>query len=126
MASTRPSADVNLKRSKVLLDLGKVAITAIRDGADDSLDIIERYVAAFAEWEAGWKLSVKGDADFSAKERDMGNRIAAQHSQVIKLVEGMRAEVDSSLKGLRQKGKGLKAYIDQLPQKISTIRTRKG
>jgi hypothetical protein len=126
MASIRPAADANLKRGKALLDLGKAAITAIRDGSEDSLDIIERSVTTFAEWEAGWKVSVRGGGDFSAKERDMGNRIAAQHSQVIRLVEGMRAEVDSSLKGLRQKGKGLKAYIDQLPQRISTIRTRKG
>lgn len=126
MASNRPPTDANLNKSKALLDLGKAAITAIRDGAEDALDTVERYTSAFAEWEAGWKLSARGAVEFSAKEREMGKRIAAQHSQVIKLVEGMRAEVDSSLKGLRQKGKGLKAYIDQLPQRISTIRTRKG
>lgn len=126
MASTGHSVDAHFKKGRALLDLGKSAITAIRDGAEDALDVVERYVTAFAEWESGWKVSLKGGIEFSAKERELGKRIAAQHSQVIKLVEGMRAEVDSSLRGLRQKGKGLKAYIDQLPQRISTIRTRKG
>ena len=126
MASTRPSSDSSVKKSQTLLALGKAAISAVRDGSEDALDAVERYVTAFAQWEAGWKVSGKGSVEFSAKEREMGKRIAAQHSQVIKLVEGMRAEVDSSLKGLRQKGKGLKAYMDQLPQRISTIRTRKG
>jgi hypothetical protein len=33
----------------------------------------------------------------------------------------MHTQFVESLKGLRVKGKGLKKYIDQLPQKMSTI-----
>jgi hypothetical protein len=38
----------------------------------------------------------------------------------------MKDDVVRSIRTLRAKGKGLRAYMDHLPKRISTIRTRKG
>ena len=106
---------------RALLELGKKAVTAIRDGSADALDVIDAYVEGFAKWEATWGGSNSGAKDIPAADKDLARRIANQHAQVLRLTAEMQAQFVESLKGLRAKGKGLKKYIDQLPQKMSTI-----
>lgn len=121
MASTRVGNEI-----KEVLALGKEVASAIVDRSGDALDILDRYVEAFAKWEATWKAKLKGSEPLTGKEKEAGQRIAAQHAQILRLTEEMRAEVEASLKTLHVKGKGLKSYIDQLPQRISTIKPKQG
>lgn len=106
---------------KALLKLGRQAVTAIREGSTDALDVIDAYADAFAKWEATWSVSSTGAKSIPASERELAQRLANQHAQVLRLTAEMQAQFTESLKGLRAKGKGLKRYIDQMPQKISTI-----
>lgn len=103
--------------AKALLELGKKAVSAIRDGSSDALDVIDAYVEGFAKWESTWK----GAKDIPESDRELAQRVANQHAQVLRLTAEMQAQFLDSLKGLRAKGRGLKKYIDQLPQKMSTI-----
>ena len=121
MASTR-----TVSESKALLDLGKKAIAAMRENSVEALDVLGEYVDGFTAWETTWK-SRRGVASIlSAKDQDVGRRIANQHKAILRLAEEMKANLDESLRGLRVKERGLKAYIGQLPQRISTMRGRKG
>lgn len=108
-------------QGKALLELGKKAVSAIRDGSTDALDVISDYVEGFAKWEATWKVGKSGGPDIPEADRELAQRIANQHAQVLRLTAEMQAQFLDSLKGLREKGKGLKKYIDQLPQKMSTM-----
>ena len=106
---------------KALFELGKKAVAAIRDGSSDALDVIDEYVEGFAKWEATWNVSSSGSKQIPAADQALAKRLANQHAQVLRLTAEMQAQFVESLKGLRAKGRGLKKYIDQMPQKISTI-----
>jgi len=110
---------------RALLELGKKAVAAIREGSSDALDMIDAYVEGFTAWEATWRVSKAGAKEIPAAERDLAQRLAHQHAQIVRLTAEMQVQFVESLKGLRVKSKGLKKYIDQLPQKIGTI-SRKG
>ena len=109
------------KEAKALFELGEKAVAAIRDGSSDVLDVIDAYVEGFAKWEATWNLSSSGARQISAADQAFAKRLANQHAQVLRLTAEMQAQFVESLQGLRAKGKGLKKYIDQMPQKIGTI-----
>jgi predicted lipoprotein len=111
---------------QTVLALGEQAAQAVAERSDDALGLLERYVETFERWEATWQSKDKGANPFSDEEKEMAERIAAQHAQIIRLAAEMYSEVDSSLRSLHIKGKGFKTYIDQLPQRISTIKPKKG
>ncbi len=115
-----------ISEGRVVLELGKALLLSLTESSPQVLDELEAYSLAFADWQSSWKRHLDGTIDFSAKELEIGRRIAAQHATVIKLTEEMRANVDRSLKNLRVWGKGLRAYTDHLPKRISTIKTRRG
>jgi hypothetical protein len=109
------------KEAKALLELGKQAVAAIREGSADVLDVIEGYVDGFSKWEATWKSSKGGDKGISPSEQQVAQRLANQHAQIVRLTGEMQSQFLESLRGLRTKEKGLKRYIDQLPQRIGSI-----
>lgn len=113
-----------LSEAKVVLELGKALVSSLEKSSPTALDELEQYCDAFAEWETHWKRQQDGKVGFVAREAELGRRIVAQHAIVIRLTEEMRASVDRSLKSLRVRGKGLRAYTDHLPRRISTIKRR--
>ncbi len=119
MTSSRP-----LSEAKVVLELGRALVSSLEKSSPSALDELDQYCNAFAEWEIQWKRRQDGKVEFPAREAELGRRIVAQHATVIRLTEEMRASVDRSLKSLRVRGKGLRAYTDHLPKRISTIKRR--
>jgi hypothetical protein len=119
MTSPRPSSE-----AKVVLELGRALVASLEKSSPTALDDLEQYCDAFADWESSWKRQLDGRAEFPAREAELGRRIVAQHATVIRLTEEMRANVDRSLKSLRVRGKGLRAYTDHLPKRISTMKRR--
>ena len=116
MASTGSS-----KEGRALLELGKKAVAAIREGSAEAFDVIDAYVEGFAAWEATWKTTTSGGQVIAPTEHQLAKRLANQHAQIVRLTGQMQAQFLESLKGLRTKERGLKKYIDQLPQRIGTI-----
>ena len=115
-----------LDAGRELLSLGVAVIKAIRARETDAMDGIALYTESFESWQKTWKKGAENPMGFSAKEREIGERIAEQHSLVLSLVEGMLRDVEQSLKDLRGWSKGIRAYMDHFPKKVSTIRARKG
>jgi len=109
------------KEAKALLELGKKVVAAIRDGSAEALDVIDAYVEGFSKWEATWRSAKGGGKVISAADLQVAQRLANQHAQIVRLTGEMQAQFLESLRGLRTKEKGLKRYIDQLPQRIGSI-----
>ncbi len=126
MKSTRKSSEL----SKVL-ELGEALIALLEERDISALDLLDSYIEAFGVWE---EKELKKQAA-SAQSRDakgkidlgeLGQQVAIQHAKVFALAESMKDQVAQSLKSLRLKGKGLKAYSDSFPKRISTTRPRRG
>jgi hypothetical protein len=122
MGSVRDSSQI----AKQLLALGAEVVTALKDNTPEALDRIDEYTNLFDQWQRSWSKIEKGQLRLSAKDQAIGKRIADQHSTVLELTEKMYRSVEESLRGVRGRSKGIRAYLDHFPSKISTIRTRKG
>ncbi|MFN4894306.1 MAG: hypothetical protein ACK5GN_09745 [Pseudomonadota bacterium] len=108
---------------KALLALGGRVVQALKASDPEVLALLEQYTDTFDSWQRSWSTR---EGAFPVKERELGERIAAQHDTVIELTEGMLSSVEQSLKELRGWSKGIRAYMDHFPRKVSTIRSRKG
>lgn len=108
-----------------LLNLGAHVVKALKDDSIEALDLLDEYTENFDKWQKTWSSSGRG-VSVPAREHDLAKRVAQQHEQVLELTEKMYRSVQDSLKGLRGRAKGIRAYLDQFPSRISTIRTRKG
>jgi hypothetical protein len=109
--------------AKALLALGKRVAKALRDSDPEVVDLLDEYTEAFDIWRGSW---ARGGKQLSARDREVGERIAEQHAGVIELTESMLQTVEQSLKDLRGWSKGIRAYMDHFPKQVSTMRTRKG
>jgi hypothetical protein len=114
-----------------LLEVGKSLVSLLEERDISALDILDSYIEAFDEWEqkdlkkrAG--IAKSGDELTKNELVEAGKVIAAQHGRIIELAAGMKDHVAQSLKSLKLKGKGLKAYSDSYPKRISTTRPRRG
>jgi hypothetical protein len=122
MAQTKNSLDLG----KELVTVGAAVVKALRSESPDALDQLDQYSTLFDAWQKSWSRGSGGGVRFSAKEHALGQRISEQHTTVLALTEKMYRSVEDSLRGLRGRSKGIRAYLDHFPSKISTIRTRKG
>lgn len=115
-----------LDAGKALLAQGAEVVQALREGSPEALDKLEQYTERFDAWQKTWKRSGGGNVKFSGKDREIGERIARQHATVVELTEEMSRSLQDTIKDLRGWTKGIRAYMDHLPKRISTIRTQKG
>jgi hypothetical protein len=110
---------------KALIQIGAETARALKSSAPEALDLLERYTLAFDKWQVRWQK--KGSlSDLPAKDRDIIRRVANQHSAIVELTEEMLGSVERSLKELKGWSKGIRAYVDHLPKRVSTIKTRRG
>jgi hypothetical protein len=115
-----------LEAGKALLEQGSELLRVLREASPEALDKLEEYTACFDSWQKTWKRSGAEVQKFSPKEREIGERIARQHATVLELTEEMSRSLQDAIKDLRGWNKGIRAYMDHLPKRISTIRTQKG
>ena len=99
------------------MDVRRLLTLAASALEDPSIESIEKYLLAFNQAERD--LGIRGT------ERQL-KELSQSHAQVIAEAERLKAEVGAALKSLRTKGKGIKAYIDPMPARVSTRRPRKG
>jgi|688.fasta_scaffold1022685_2 hypothetical protein len=119
VASRRAKAD-----SAIILE-GISVLELLLEKDPAALDALDNYIESFTGWHAGWKSRVSEHP--SDKElKAVGAEVAKQHSEVLRLAGELKESISASLRSLKRKGKGLIAYSDTLPKRISTIRPRKG
>jgi hypothetical protein len=113
MSVTRRSSE-----AQELIRLGQAALDALRCADAADIEALQLYVEAFERWIQGGQVG--------QPEKELGMRIADQHATIIAVVESEKGEVAAVLKDLREKGKGLRAYTDIFPKRISTMKPKKG
>lgn len=108
--------------SDSLHELGTTLLAKFQAQEDDVLPLLEEYVELFDAWERVWSSAEAGRPE----SRHAGERILLLHQEIMNVARALSNEAESSLKGIRGWSKGIRAYIDHLPSKISTRRGRKG
>jgi hypothetical protein len=92
--------------------------------SDELIDQIADYSAHFGKWYAVYKDSFVQDDDSNvAGELET---LLLKHEQVIGRVEDLQGQTSGDLKEFRQRAKGILAYVDVLPKRISFSKKRKG
>ena len=120
MAPTRRS-----KTDSSIIRQGEELVALLSDNDSASLEKLDAFIEAFSVWEKDWASRVAS----TPKDKELaaiGREVAVLHGEVLRLAGLMKESIGTSLRSLRKKGKGLIAYADHLPKRISTIRTRKG
>lgn len=87
--------------------------------SSEAPELIEAYAEAFSKWESGHKKL--GSAD-EARLKEL----SAKHAALIGRLATMKEATAGDIRRLKLKGKGILAYTDILPKKISVTRKRKG
>lgn len=107
----------------------ELAEKALVEGADidELISHIEAYSAAFHPWyeehKEAFEQGVEGEP---VVDRDDLERLLKLHTEVLGRAESLQKGTSSDLMALRGRRKGMMAYIDILPKRLSTRRTRKG
>jgi hypothetical protein len=114
-------------KARALLELGDRLLEALNSGDQEIDDKLESYVDSFQDWfDSLPTADGGGGVVFSAEDAETGRRIAEQHATVLALLESSMRDAKRAIGDLRGWSKGIRAYVDHLPKKLSTIKTREG
>lgn len=106
-----------------LMTLADDALAA--PGDDDAfLEKIEQYVSAFDLWFQKNEAIIKAETDPVKKEAFQ--ELAKKHEAILALTAEAQAKIPNEIKNLKQKFRGIKAYIEYFPRSISVTKSRKG
>ena len=100
-----------------LLTLGQ-NVTAGELLGDALVDAIIDYCSTFQSW--------YDEANLGAEDQDELARLEQIHSSVLSKAQMLQDEVSTGLRAVKTKGKGILAYTDNLPRKVSSVRAKKG
>lgn len=102
-------------------DLTQLAQNALESDPEgpEIIEIIERYFDAFEAF-APRLLTIGRD------EEEKLQALAAKHAAVLELTTTLRDETSRELRSLKLRGKGIRAYKDIYPKRISLGKGRKG
>jgi hypothetical protein len=89
--------------------------------APDSPERFESYTSQVDEF-----MSVTGAGLRDMLASPLGQEFMKVHSQVIQQAGAASRQVGEEIRRLKRRGKGILAYTDVLPQRLGTIRPRKG
>ncbi|MBX7138437.1 MAG: hypothetical protein K1X83_10685 [Oligoflexia bacterium] len=100
-----------------VLEFGQTLLAGEYD-ASELLSKIEEYSQLFEQFMAagGLKQSAKDDLQ----------QLADLHAEILELADSARQGTAANLKSLKHRAKGLMAYADNLPKRVSTRKPRKG
>lgn len=107
-----------------LLQRATAVIAASFGPTDVLIEKLEEYTQAFEAWSAAHKDILSG-AKKPADEVEFLN-LAALHARVVEVAEQKKESAGKDLREAQTRGKGIMAYIDILPKRISIAGTKKG
>lgn len=109
--------EVNVK--KLLAAAEEVLVD--QSSVEERLDRLERYVDLFSQWQEAFDTEA-----VSVEEAECLNELQEQHAKVIEQVAALKSVSVSELGKFQRRAKGIMAYTDTLPRKISIAKERKG
>jgi hypothetical protein len=78
--------------------------------------------AAYANSFAAWEVS----AQLASFPRETLEKLQDRHQKVVSLVESLAGQAAGDLRKLRQKGRGIRAYLNRNARSVSVIKPTKG
>ncbi len=104
----------------------QLAEQVLQDTSDRDLtiEIAEKYTCQFADWFESNKAAFAQELPES-QVREI-ERLNLLHGKVLKLLGTWKTETLQELRSQRARGKGVMAYLDTLPKKISILKSHKG
>ena len=90
----------------------------------EAVEDLEKYAIAFNLWYDNYQTSTKQEKPLNSREELI--QLLDRHEKVMEFSESLKSAIPEEMAKLRQKGKGIMAYTDTLPKKISFTKTRKG
>lgn len=107
-----------------LLRLAQEALAAQSISSDEFVEKVGRYSAAFESWSARHAEVLSG----KQKPADVKEfrALAQAHAKIMEHAAELKHQTSKDLGELHKKGKGIMAYTDILPKRISMSGTRKG
>jgi hypothetical protein len=92
--------------------------------APDIVNHLEKYADSFSEWYGAYQKSLEQNKPLNTKEEL--EMLLTRHEKVMELSESLKESIPDEMAKLKNKGKGIMAYTDTLPKKISFTKPRKG
>lgn len=108
--------------SASLHGLGATILEKFKAREGDVLPLLEEYVELFDTWNCLWSSSSAESPEY----RQAAERLLTLHEEIVNIGRTLSDETETSLKGVRGWSKGIRAYLDHFPSKVSTRRGRKG
>lgn len=106
---------------KQLIDLADEALS--EDFASVRfLDAMEEYVQAFAAWQKKVGLGVAGGLEVQAQpdvDIEQLKLLDKKHSKLLTRAGQLHEQTAKDLKDQQERGKGIRAYVDTLPKRLS-------
>ena len=107
-----------------LISLADAALA--RDGAiETTISAIAQYSEAFGAWYNSNRGNLEA-CDGTSPERAQYEELDRKHRDVLQLSKVLIASTQIDLRKLKVKGKGILAYLDTLPERVSIRGSRKG
>lgn len=102
----------------------KLADTILSGASEhDLVALLGEYSEQFALWYGKNEEEIK---KLTAPPSDHLVLILQQkHAEILKLADDLKGEIATDLRNLKKKGKGILAYTDVFPKRMSSIRPRK-
>lgn len=104
----------------VLIQLARGILDDSQDDAATLTEGIATYVDAFSRWTS------ETDGQVPELDRQSLEELADLHAKVISIAEDLKSDAARQLRDFGIKKRGMKAYVDPLPQRISVRRPKKG
>ncbi|MCO6431795.1 MAG: hypothetical protein J5J00_13130 [Deltaproteobacteria bacterium] len=109
-----------------LQELIRLADEVLADtkASDEGLERLENYCKSFDLWFAASEQLIRSKDP--AIDSHQVNVLLTKHERIAELAQRLQDEIPGELRKLKQRGKGILAYTDLLPKKISYIKPREG
>ncbi len=83
---------------------------------DEVLPLLEDYSEAFDKWISQGEIQLQS---YSKQDQQLVLQLAEKHQQIIEYAQRVKDLTAEELKDLKHKGRGLMAYVDSLPKRIT-------
>lgn len=104
-----------------LIELGKKILAVPQDKGDQFIAELESYSLQFDT-----NLSAITPEPAGEELKPLLTELALVHGEILKRADTYKSETAVFLRSMQGKGRGLRAYVDSLPKRISVGRPRKG
>lgn len=106
---------------QTLIDLGGHILSLPKGKADDFVSSIETYARLLDAL-----LRDLASMKISKESKPLMEELMQVHGRVMEGADARKADAGKFLGNLQERGRGLRAYVDPLPKRISVRRPREG